>query len=83
VSNVIDIFVLDEHSLPVDGKEVTISIDGIWQGGTLRGRTDDDGHVTFETSADYESSRPFSIKVDGQWFGPYRVGDGRFTVQLL
>jgi len=78
-----DVFVIDDDDdRPVDGKQVIVNIDEIWKGGTLRCRTDDTGHAIFETAADYESSRGFNIKVDRQRFGPYRVGDIRFTVRL-
>ena len=34
MGNVIYIFVPDDDDLPADGREVAISIDGIWRGGT-------------------------------------------------
>ena len=79
----LNVFVLDRDGKPVKATGVTIDIEGIfWKGGTLDERTDNSGHARFQTAEDYEDYRKLKIRVRGQSFGPYRIGDGAYTVQL-
>ena len=82
MSHQLDVQVLDEDGDPVVGARVKIDIAGLWSGGTLEERTDEDGHASFETAGDYESYRKLRIHVRGQSFGPYDIDEGAFTVQL-
>jgi hypothetical protein len=52
----LDVQVLDSDGDPVPHKHVEMLIAGIWKGGSIDGFTDDDGHASFETAADYEDS---------------------------
>lgn len=82
MSHSLDVYVLDSDGDPVSGTRVGIIIDGIWTGGGLEEYTDEDGHAEFETADDYEDHRKLTIYVKGQSFGPYSIGDGRWTVEL-
>ena len=78
----LDVYVIDSDGSPVTHTEVRVSIEGFWKGGGISEYTDDDGHAEFETADDYEDSRELTIVVHGERFGPYSIGDGRYTVQL-
>lgn len=78
----LDVRVLDRAGEPVKRAEVEIRIEGIWKGGTLSAFTDAEGHAAFETAHDYEDYRKLWISVRGQRFGPYRIGEGAYTVRL-
>ena len=82
MSHTLSVQVLDADGDAVPGAKVEIQIEGIWTGGTLSEYSDSSGHAEFETAADYESHRRLSIEVQGQRFGPYRIGGGAYTVQL-
>lgn len=81
MSNRIDVLVLDSDGEPISGKEVTITVDGIFSGGRMEEYTDSDGHAEFETSDDYEDSRKIWIRV-GEHLETQEIGGGAFTVQL-
>ena len=78
----LDVYVVDEDENPVAGVRVKIVIEGIWKGGSLEERTDDEGHAEFETVEDYESYRELRIYVKGESFGPYTIDGGAWTVQV-
>lgn len=78
----LDVYVLDSDGDPVQHKHVQMLIEGFWKGGGIDGFTDDDGHASFETAEDYESSRELWIYVADQKFGPYEIGGGAYTVTL-
>jgi len=82
LSHRLDVHVLDSDGDPVTGTQVEVVIEGIWKGGSIRERTDDDGHAAFETAADYEPSRKLMIYVRRQKFGPYGIDVGAYTVHL-
>ncbi|TAL02053.1 MAG: hypothetical protein EPO07_07730 [Verrucomicrobia bacterium] len=74
--------VRDRDGEPLSGVTVEIVIDGFFTGGGLEETTNRDGHAEFETADDYEPYRQLRIHVGGQSFGPYRISDGAYTVQL-
>jgi hypothetical protein len=74
--------VLDGDGNPVAGTRVTLDIHGIWQDGVLEACTDDAGRAAFKTSAYCGNDRAVTIYVRGERFGPYRIGEERYTVQL-
>ena len=82
MSHSLDVYVIDSDEDPVSGVEVEILIDGFIKGGSLTEYTDDEGHAEFETADDYEDSRQLKIKVRNEWFGPYYISGGTYTVQI-
>ena len=83
MSHSLSVEVLNSDGEPVEGVEVDVHVCGIFKGGDLDSDfTDDTGHATFETAADYEDSRDIYIAVRGQRFGPFEIGGGSYTVTL-
>jgi hypothetical protein len=82
MSHHLDVYVVDSDHDPVSGTRVEVLIEGFWKGGSIRSFTDDGGHAEFDTADDYESYRKVRIHVRGQWFGPYEIGGGDYTVQV-
>ena len=82
MSHHLDVYVVDSERDPVSGTRVEVLIEGFWKGGSIRSFTDDSGHAEFDTADDYESYRQLRIHVRGQWFGPYDIGGGAYTVQV-
>jgi len=78
----LDTDMLDSDGDPGAGTEVTVDIEGVWNGGTLDAYSDDEGHAGFETTTDDENPRELSMRVRGQSFGPYRIGGGAYTGPL-
>lgn len=84
MGNSILVHVQDGNQDPVEGVRVEVYVySGLWaRGGDMEGETDENGHAFMETADDYESSRQIKIKVRGEEFGPYEIGDGPFTVEI-
>ena len=82
MSHSLDVYVLDADGDPVPHVRVGMNIDGLLSGGHLESYTDDDGHAELETAGDYDDSRQLTIYCRYESFGPYAIGDGRWTIQL-
>lgn len=79
----LSIQVLNWKGEPEEGVLVQVSIDGWFGGGDLESSiTDDDGHAFFETADDYEASRKVNISARGQYFGPFEIGGGAYTINV-
>lgn len=82
MSHHLDVYVVDSDHHPVSGARVEVLIEGFWKGGSIRSFTDDGGHAKLDTADHYESYRNVRIHVGGQWFGPYAIDGGSYTVQV-
>jgi hypothetical protein len=78
----LSVLVRDKQGKSVNGTKVTINITGIVSGGSLSAYTDSSGHAMLQTTEDYPDHRELSIRVQGQAFGPFRIGGGSYTVNL-
>jgi hypothetical protein len=82
MSHSLDVQVLNSDGEPVSGVKVEIEIEGIWKGGSLQDYTDSDGHASFETADDYPGYTKLTIHVEDEYFGPYYISGGAYTVTL-
>lgn len=84
MGNEILVHVQDSNQEPVEGVKVELYVySGLWaRGGDMEGETNEDGNAFMETTDNYESSRQIKFEVQGQEYGPYKIGDSPFTVEL-
>lgn len=83
MTNKLLVQVLNWRGKPEEGVEVNVVVDGWLSGGDLDAYISDyRGHAYFETADDYEASRKVNIKARGQYFGPFEIGGGSYTINV-
>ena len=75
-----DVHVIDDDGDAVEGTLVRVSFPGIINGGWLEEFTDEEGHAEFDSANDHDE---VSIRVRGEWYGPFEVSEGAgFTISV-